>query len=139
RYPQGSERSKEDLNFYQQVYFHKLGTPATEDTYVIGKEFPRIAEVALSSTRDGHYVLARVANGDGGDFAYYLRDRSGNWEKIADYADKVRRMELGRDEHIYALSLKDAPRGKVMRMPFDNPVIAKARVVVPQAGAVIES
>ena len=47
RYPQGSERAKEDANFYQQVYFHKLGTPASADTYVIGKEFPRIAETEL--------------------------------------------------------------------------------------------
>ena len=28
RYPQGNERPAEDANFYQQVYFHKLGTPA---------------------------------------------------------------------------------------------------------------
>ena len=26
RYPQGNERPAEDANFYQQVYFHKLGT-----------------------------------------------------------------------------------------------------------------
>ena len=26
RYPQGNERPPEDANFYQQVYFHKLGT-----------------------------------------------------------------------------------------------------------------
>ncbi len=45
RYPQGSERPAADVNFYQQVYYHKLGTPASEDTYVIGKEFPRIAEI----------------------------------------------------------------------------------------------
>ena len=140
RYPQGSERAKEDLDFYQQVYFHKLGTPAAEDKYVIGKEFPRIAEVELSSTADGRYVLARVANGDGGEYAYYLRDPDGgDWTKVADYADKVRRMELGRDGNIYMLSLKDAPRGKVLRMPMENPVIAKARVSVPQSNAVIES
>ncbi|MFZ1158986.1 MAG: hypothetical protein WAO10_14480, partial [Candidatus Sulfotelmatobacter sp.] len=41
RYPQGNERAPEDANFYQQVYFHKLGTDAKEDTYVIGKDFPR--------------------------------------------------------------------------------------------------
>jgi prolyl oligopeptidase len=42
--PQGAERPKEDANFYQQVWYHKLGTPASADTYAIGKEFPRIAE-----------------------------------------------------------------------------------------------
>ncbi len=44
RYPHEGEGEKEDLNFYQQVYYHKLGTPSTEDTYVIGKEFPRIPQ-----------------------------------------------------------------------------------------------
>src|SRR5438445_559481 len=62
RYPQGNERAKEDANFYQQVWFHKLGTPASADSYVIGKEFPRIAETQLSTTRDGRYLLASVAN-----------------------------------------------------------------------------
>ena len=77
RYPQGNERAKEDINFYQQVYFHKLGTSASADAYVIGREFPRIAETALSSTRDGRYLLASVANGDGGEFAHYLRSPKG--------------------------------------------------------------
>src|SRR6266567_1821826 len=27
RYPQGNERPAEDRHFYQQVYFHELGTP----------------------------------------------------------------------------------------------------------------
>lgn len=64
RYPQGSERPPEDANFYQQVYFHKLGTDAKEDAYVIGKNFPRIAEVLLHNSEDGRWLVAAVANGD---------------------------------------------------------------------------
>ena len=30
RYPQGVERPAEDLDFYQQVYYHALGTPAAD-------------------------------------------------------------------------------------------------------------
>nr|MBA3912371.1 S9 family peptidase [Terriglobales bacterium] len=33
RYPQGNERPPADVNFYQQIYFHALGTPASEDQY----------------------------------------------------------------------------------------------------------
>ena len=47
RFPRKGERPDADLNFYQQVYFHKIGTPDTEDAYAIGKEFPRIAEIVL--------------------------------------------------------------------------------------------
>jgi prolyl oligopeptidase len=72
RFPRQGERPEADLNFYQQVYFHKLGTPNTDDTYSTGKDFPRIAEVVLEASRDGKYILATVANGDGGDFAHYL-------------------------------------------------------------------
>ena len=120
RYPQGSERASEDSNFYQQVYFHTLGTPSGADTYAIGKEFPRIAETKLSSSRDGRYVLASVANGDGGEFSFHLKNPAGQWVRVADHADLVREIEIGEDGKLYALSLKDSPRGKILVLPIDN-------------------
>ena len=138
RYPQGSERAKEDINFYQQVYFHKLGTPVSADTYVLGKEFPRIAETKLTTSRDGRYVLASVANGDGGEFSYYLKDPAGKWTRIADNADQVRQIEFGLDGKLYALSLKDAPRGKILTLPLDKPDLTAASVLVPQGDATID-
>jgi len=139
RYPQGNERAKEDANFYQQVWFHKLGTPASADTYVIGKEFPRIAETQLSTTRDGRYLLASVANGDGGEHAFYLRAADGGWTKVADFADKVRSMSLGFDGRVYGLVKGDTPRGQVVAMSLDNPRLAGAKLVVPQGDAVIQT
>src|SRR5205823_8611785 len=58
-YPRGSERPKEDLDFYQQVYFHKLGTPTAGDAYVIGKDFPRIAEIGLRTDDRGNTCWSR--------------------------------------------------------------------------------
>src|SRR5215831_17324936 len=60
RFPRKGERPDADLNFYQQIYFHKLGTPDTDDTYSIGKDFPRIAEINLAASDDGKYILASV-------------------------------------------------------------------------------
>ena len=138
RYPQGDERPTEDANFYQQVWYHKLGTPPGADTYVIGKEFPRIAEVALSTTRDGRYLLADVKNGDGGEAAFYLRDGDGPWTKVADFADKIRDVELGFDGRLYALSLQGSARGKILAIPLDKPALANATVVVPEGEGVVE-
>src|SRR5882672_4803145 len=45
RYPAPGERPDTDLPFYLQIWFHRLGTPESADTYVVGKEFPRIAEI----------------------------------------------------------------------------------------------
>jgi prolyl oligopeptidase len=138
RYPQGSERSPEDANFYQQVYHHRLGTKAAEDTYVIGKEFPRIAETELHASRDGHYLLASVANGDGGDFAFYLRKPDGSWTRVADFGDRIRRMGFGLDGRLYALSLKDAPRGRILALVPDDASLTNAKEIVPQGDETID-
>jgi prolyl oligopeptidase len=138
RFPRKGERPDADLNFYQQIYFHKFGTPDTEDTYSIGKEFPRIAEIALQTSRDGKYVLATVANGDGGDFAHYLLGPDGTWKQITQFSDQIKIARLGRDNALYLLSRADAPRGKILRLPLDVPELKNAAEIVAAGDAVIE-
>jgi prolyl oligopeptidase len=71
RYPREGERPAADMDFYVQVYHHRIGTPPAGDGYEIGKEFPRIAEIWLDRSPDGRFILANVQNGDGGEFAQY--------------------------------------------------------------------
>jgi prolyl oligopeptidase len=138
RYPQGHERPPEDRNFFQQVYFHRLGSSTDQDTYVIGADFPRIAEVDLATTRDGRYLLASVANGDGGEFAHYLRDPDDSWHQITDFDDQVVAAEFGMDDALYLLGRADAPRGAILRLPLATPTLAHAQTVVPEHDVTIE-
>jgi prolyl oligopeptidase len=136
RYPQGKERPEADMNFYQQVYYHKLGTPVSKDTYVIGKEFPRIAEIGLTASEDGNYILAKVANGDGGEFAHYLLGPSGKWVQLTQFSDKVKEAVFGKNM-IYLLSKQNAPNGKILAMPLTNPQLTKATIIVPEGNVSI--
>ncbi|MEY2555099.1 MAG: prolyl oligopeptidase [Verrucomicrobiota bacterium] len=138
RFPRKGEKPDADLNFYQQVYFHKIGTPESEDAYSIGKDFPRIAEIKLDASPDGKYILATVANGDGGDFSHYLLGADGTWKQLTQFSDQVKTARLGRDNALYLLSRADAPRGKILRMPMDKPELANAATIVPQSEAVIQ-
>jgi prolyl oligopeptidase len=138
RFPRKGEKPEADLNFYQQVYFHKIGTPESEDAYSIGKDFPRIAEIKLDASPDGKYILATVANGDGGDFSHYLLGADGTWKQLTQFSDQVKTARLGRDNALYLLSRADAPRGKILRMPMDKPELANAATIVPQSEAVIQ-
>jgi prolyl oligopeptidase len=146
RYPAPGERAEKDLRFYQQIYFHQLGTPTEKDRYEIGREFPRIAESQLKSSLDGRYLLATVSNGDGGDYVHYLRSPSGQWRQITHYGDQVKQVEFGRDplyiewpkdDSLYLLSRKDAPRGKVLKIPLGDPNLVSAREVIKQRSKVI--
>jgi prolyl oligopeptidase len=138
RFPRKGERPDADLNFYQQIYFHKLGTPDTDDTYSIGKDFPRIAEIALQSSHDGKYVLATIANGDGGDFEHFLLGPDGTWKQITQFSDQIKLARLGRDDAIYLLSRAEAPRGKILRLPLEVPELKNAAEIVSAGEAVIE-
>jgi prolyl oligopeptidase len=139
RFPQGDERPADDRHFYQQVWFHTLGTPRADDRYVIGKDFPRIAETALEGSRDGRHLLAIVRNGDGGEVAFYLRGPDGRWSNVAGFTDGVKRATFGDDGNLYAMTIKDAPLGRILAIPLAKPSLAAARVVVPENSVVAES
>lgn len=139
RYPRGTERPAADMGFYQQVYFHRLGTKTEDDRYEIGKDFPRIAEIALDASEDGRWILATMANGDGGEFALYLRAAHGEWRQITRLSDQVTHAEFGQDRHLYLLSKQNAPRGKILRIPLEGGELASAQLVLPESEAVIES
>jgi prolyl oligopeptidase len=140
RYPQGNERPPEDANFFQQVYFHKLGTDPAQDTYVLGKDFPRIAEIQLHASDDGRWLLASVGNGDGGQFANYLMDADGHWTQLTHFEDGITAVKFGADPALYLLSRKDAPRGQILRLPISHLDLGQAKVLVPQsAGGAAET
>ncbi len=139
RYPSPGERPVKDLDFYQQIYFHKLGAPVSEDTYSLGKKFPRIAEIALQSSPDGRYILATVANGDGGQFEHFLVGPQGQWTQITHFQDGITQAVFGEDSALYLLSQKGAPRGSIVLIPLSQPSLASARTIVPQAEDVIQS
>jgi len=140
RYPRAGERPAGEDEFWQQVWFHKLGTPASADTYSLGKELPRIAEILLDQTDDGSTMLADVSNGDGGEHEYFVHGADGKWTQVSKFADKLVRAELGRgaDRSLYAVSIAGAPRGKILKLPLAAPSLAKAKVIVPEGEGAIQ-
>jgi prolyl oligopeptidase len=130
RYPRAGERPPADLSFFQQVYFHRLDLPAAQDEYALGKNFPRIAEIQLQSSDDGKFVLARMANGDGGEFLHYMRGPEGRWVQITRLADRVSEAAFGPDDSLYLLSRKDAPMGQLLALPAPSFSLDKAKTVV---------
>jgi prolyl oligopeptidase len=132
RHPREGERPAEDMNFYQQVYFHKLGTPTADDRYELGKDSPRIAETELKLDPKTGRLLATVQNGDGGEFAHYLREADGTWRQFSRFSDKIIQADFGPHDDLYVVSRQDAPRGKIVRVPINTLDVAGGEVVVPE-------
>lgn len=139
RYPRGNERPPQDRGFYMQVYRHVLGTPSTQDQYEIGRQFPKIAEVWVETTPQGVALLS-FQKGDGGEFEHYVRTLDGKWHQLTRYDDRIVQLVAGRcldgrTTPLYLVSLKHAPRGRLLELTLNNRTgarLADARVLVPQ-------
>jgi prolyl oligopeptidase len=132
RHPYPGERPAEDMGFYQQVFFHRLGTAAKDDRYEIGRDFPRIAEIQLEVDERTGRLLATVQHGDGGEFALFLRHTDGKWQQFADFDDRIVQAAFGPRDDLFLISHVDAPRGKVEHIEIAELGQANARTIVPE-------
>jgi prolyl oligopeptidase len=137
-YPREGQRPAADLNFYEQIYFHKLSSPQSEDTYALGKAFPRIVDIWLSTSEDNRYILAEVGNSGSARFEQFLRTPAGQWTQVSHFSDGIEWAVFG-DGALYMVSRKNAPRGKMLRVPLHTPYMKFAQTIIPGSSAVIQA
>jgi prolyl oligopeptidase len=136
RYP-GTDRPLEERHFFQQIYFHRLGEDPANDSYVLGKDFPKVAEIKLDCRFNAQLVIVSVANGDGGEFAHYVIDARGAVRQITRFEDKVVAAAAGADGALYLVSHQAAPRGKLLKLPSGATDLSRAVTLVPESDAVM--
>jgi prolyl oligopeptidase len=132
RYPRGKERPAADMDFYQQLYYHELGTPTEADRYELGKDLPRIAEIKLQMHNASGQLLCSVQNGDGGEFAHFVRSPSGSWRQLTGFKDRTVQARFAPDGTLFFVSRQAAPKGKILALPAGDLDMGHARVLVPE-------
>jgi prolyl oligopeptidase len=133
-------RCADPAGFRQQVWLRELDD--RPDRMDLAGPFAdeQIAENFLSASPDGRWVMDRVQRGDGGQWQIFVRGQGadGSWWQVADVPDKCVYAVLGPDA-LYLLSVRDAPHGKVLRLPLsEGATVAGAEEIVPAGNTVIE-
>jgi len=136
RYPRGEERPAEDRDFYQQLYYHEIGTPIEKDRYELGKDLPRIVELKLEMHQPSGRLLVSAQNGDGGEFAFFVRETSGTWRQFSTFKDRLIQATFAPNGDLLVVSRQDAPRGKILRLGTDLDW-KTARPLIPEGKEVI--
>jgi prolyl oligopeptidase len=136
RYP-GPERPAPEQHFFQQVYFHMLGDDPSKDAYVLGKDFPKVAEVKLDARYNPKLIVVSVANGDGGEFAHYVIGPGGSAQQITHFDDKVVTVTADAGGALYLVSRKGAPHGKLLKLDPGATDFGRAATIVPESDAVM--
>ena len=118
RFPDATEgKELRDTNFGQKFYFHKLGTPQSEDTVVYERPDNKEYFVGGSVTEDGNWLIIRVGKGTGRESMVYFKNLTMEKAPILPLVDKLEDSYsfIGNDgANFYFRTDKNAPLGKVV-------------------------
>lgn len=120
-----------------QVYFHKLGTPSSQDERIIGgKDFKR-RYLYVSVTDDQKYLILSAANATYGNEIYIRKasDKKGKFIPVQTGYKQSTNIIDNDGDTFYAITDKDAPNKKLVKFSLKNP--SQWTTVIPETENVL--
>ncbi len=112
------------VNYYQKIYFHRLGTSQTADRLVYQDPAHKDWYFDAAVTEDGHYLILNASNGtDPHNRVYYqdLRNPGGSFKSFFPLGDAAWSYVSNDGSTFYFQTDKAAPRGRVVAVDVTNP------------------
>jgi len=134
-------RPREEANFFQKLYFHRLGTPQSEDELVYHRPDDRQMGFLPCVTPDGRYLVIQVWKGTESENAILCKDLGSPGSQVVDLlADfDASYLFVGSDGPLFRFhSDLDAPRGRVLEVDLRDPA-RRWREVIPQTAETLQS
>ena len=146
RYPEPTNKALTDVNRFQRVYYHRLGTDQSQDRLVYERPDQPDWGMNAEVTDDGRYAVLNVWLGtDRRNRVYYLDLKDPKRPKVT--GDVVRLLDdfdasygfVGNDGPVfYFLTDLDAPRKRIVAIDTRHPERARWREVIPQGPDVLD-
>ncbi len=147
RYPEPAEgKAMLEANRDQRLYYHRVGTPQSEDKLVYERPDQPEWGINASVTDDGRYALLYLSHGtDPRNRLYYIDledpgspELGGPVVRLLDDFDASYDV-IGNDGPVlYLLTDRDAPRKRIVAVDLRNPAPSRWRTIVPEGEEVIE-
>lgn len=143
RYDEPNEATKlEDVNYYQKLYYHRLGTAQAEDILVYHRPDQKEWGFSGGVTEDGKYLIISVWLGtDSKNLVFYKnleQSDSEVIELISEFAASFSVIDNDGDTFWLRTDL-NAPRGRVIAIDLNNPDQANWQEIIPEAPETLES
>ncbi|WP_199314185.1 prolyl oligopeptidase family serine peptidase [Leptolyngbya sp. FACHB-671] len=137
RYDEPNEATKlEDINYYQKLYFHQLGTSQAEDVLIYERPDEKNWMFGGEVTEDGNYLVILVSQGtDPRNLVFWKDLRNPETpvvELINSFEAKFSLIDSEGTVFWFETDL-DAPRSRVIAIDIANPARENWQEVIPQA------
>ncbi len=142
RYDEPNEATKlEDVNYYQKLYYHKLGTPQSEDILVYHRPDQKEWMFGAGVTEDGRYLIISVDQGSDPKNLVFYKDLQAPDSPVVELISEFEANYgfIDNDGSVFWFRTDlDAPRGRVIGIDINNPAREHWQEIIPQAAETLE-
>ncbi|WP_427159244.1 prolyl oligopeptidase family serine peptidase [Aliinostoc sp. HNIBRCY26] len=142
RYDEPQEQTKlADINYFHKLYYHRLGTPQSEDILIYHrpdqKEWGFYGEV----TEDGQYLIISIWLGTDSRNLVFYKDLT---NESAEVVELIHQFEanysfINNDESIFYFRTNlDAPRGRLIAIDINKPEQKLWQEIIPESTATLK-
>ena len=138
RYDEPKEATKlADVNYFQKLYYHKLGTPQDADVLVYDRPDEKEWGFGAATTDDGRYLIITATKGTAHRYRVFYKDLTkpgakvqaliDNFDAAYDFVDNVGPV-------FYFVTDRNAPRQRIVAIDTRMPREADWKTIVPESG-----
>ena len=142
RYDEPKNDALKGTNYFQKVYYHKLGTPQAEDVLVYERPDQKDWLLFGNVTEDGNYLIITVNQGtDVKSRVYYkdLKAKDAQVVKLLDDFDAAYTFIANDGPRFWFQTDLQSPRGKIIEIDTTNPTRSNWKVVVPESKETLQA
>jgi len=141
RYDEPKTDALKGVNYFQKLYYHRVGTDQSEDVLVYDRPDQKDWGFDGSVTDDGRYLVITVWQGtDVKTRVYYkdLKEKGGPVVKLLDDYDAAYTFVANDGPLFWFRTDLNAARGKVIAIDLTRPDRKHWKVVIPEAGETLQ-
>jgi prolyl oligopeptidase len=143
RYDEPKEATKlADVNYFQKLYFHKVGTPQSADTLVYDRPDQKEWGFSAQVSDDGHYLLISATQGTAHKNRVFYKDLTRADAPVLPLIDVLESAYSFIDNDgpvFYFTTDSRAPRQRVIAIDTRKPLEANWKVIVPESAQTLVS
>lgn len=143
RYDEPNEQTKlEDVNYYQKLYYHRLGTKQAEDTLIYDRPDQKEWGFSGGVTEDGKYLIITVWLGTDSKNLVFYKNLSQSDSEVVELIGEFEASYgvIDHDQDVFWVQTDfNAPKGKVIAINLHNPEQQNWQEIIPEAPETLES
>ena len=127
-------------NYFHKVFFHKLGTPQSEDKLIFDRPDDKELNLGANVTDDGRYLVLYQSKGTSPNNEISILDLQGDLQhpestivRLIDTADATYAPINNDGTLFWLLTTLDAPNGKVVSVDLQHPEREHWKTVIPES------